>query len=535
MKKSAAVIAIPGLLLVASLAPSLLAATFTVTNTADSGPGSLRQAILDANSNPGADVINFNIAPGGVQTISPLTGFGQITGPVTINGTTQPGFAGSPIIELSGASVSGAPPPEGINIANTSPGICVVRGLVINRWPNRGILLQQNGGNIIQGNFIGTDVTGMLDMGNSAAGLAVFGLTGNLIGGTTAAERNVISGNQTNGVELHTSGHIVQGNYIGVNAVGTGPLGNSGDGVNNVNVPNSTVGGPAAGAGNLIAFNGGTGVAINGGASDTGNSIRSNSIFSNGRLGIDLSGTTFGVTPNDLGDADIGVNNLQNFPVLSSASSSGGSTDIQGTLNSTANTAFTLEFFSSVFCDPSAHGEGQTFLGSTMVTTDGSGNASFNVTLPVSVFSRHRLTATATDPSGNTSEFSACISLRANLYTLTPCRVADTRGPAGPYGNPPLSANTDRVFLLIGRCAIPTTAQAVAFNFTITQPTDAGDLRIYPAGYDLPLVSTMNYRAGQTRANNAIVPLGPAGDIAIRCVQAAGNVHFIIDVVGYLE
>ncbi len=122
-----------------------------------------------------------------------------------------------------------------------------------------------------------------------------------------------------------------------------------------------------------------------------------------------------------------------------------------------------------------------------------------------------------------------------SFYTLTPCRVADTRGPSGPYGGPALAANADRTFVVAGQCGIPSGAVAVAFNFTVTQPTALGDLRIVPAGVGLPLVSVMNWRPGQTRANNAIIPLGPAGDIVAHVDQGSGAVHFIIDVNGYFQ
>jgi hypothetical protein len=118
---------------------------------------------------------------------------------------------------------------------------------------------------------------------------------------------------------------------------------------------------------------------------------------------------------------------------------------------------------------------------------------------------------------------------------LTPCRVADTRGPSGPYGGPALAANADRTFVVAGQCGIPAGAVAVAFNFTVTQPTGLGDLRTVPGGGTLPLVSTMNWRPGQTRANNAIIRLGPSGDITVHVDQGSGTVHLIIDVNGYFQ
>src|SRR5262249_46197582 len=136
------------------------------------------------------------------------------------------------------------------------------------------------------------------------------------------------------------------------------------------------------------------------------NSIRGNSIFSNTQLGIDLGDN--GVSANDAGDVDNGPNTFQNFPVLIKAIG-GASTIIQGTLNSTASRTFTIDFFASPACDATGNGEGQTYLGSTNVTTDGSGNASFTTTL--SVMSTGVATATATDANGNSSEFSACVPI----------------------------------------------------------------------------------------------------------------------------
>ena len=122
-----------------------------------------------------------------------------------------------------------------------------------------------------------------------------------------------------------------------------------------------------------------------------------------------------------------------------------------------------------------------------------------------------------------------------DYFTLNPCRVLDTRESNGSLGGPALAANTDRTFVASGACVIPSTAKALSVNLTVTQPTEQGDLRLYPAGVPLPLVSTINYSAGQTRANNAILVLGPSGDFAVRCVQGSGTAHFILDVNGYFE
>jgi hypothetical protein len=123
----------------------------------------------------------------------------------------------------------------------------------------------------------------------------------------------------------------------------------------------------------------------------------------------------------------------------------------------------------------------------------------------------------------------------AGFYTLVPCRVADTRDAPGPYGGPALSGLTSRTFVLAGPCGIPPEADAVAINVTVTQPTALGHLTIYPLGVPLPVASTINYSAGQTRANNAIVPLGTNDSIVVFSGQPSGTTHFLIDVVGYFR
>ncbi|MCI0693191.1 T9SS type A sorting domain-containing protein [candidate division KSB1 bacterium] len=513
---------------------------FTVTNTNDSGPGSLRQVILNANATPGRDVIRFKIPSSGPHTIQPLSALPTITDPVVIDGATQPGFAGKPIIELDGSSAGAVT--NGLTI---TAGSSVVQAMVINRFSNSGIWLQTNGGNAIAGNYIGTNVTGTAALGNGFDGVTILDASGNTIGGTMPKARNVISGNKKRGVFIFISagaatenqikgnfigtdvtgtvalgnsgygvliqdapnnkiggtipgarnvisgnnfngvgilgsggsgatGNLVQGNFIGTDVTGTVALGNGNNGIdigyasgntiggtmpgarniisgnkavgvfilgfgtlstNNVvqgnligtdkngsraipngsfgveidNAINNIIGGTTVGARNAIAYNGRDGVRVNSG---TGNAILSNSIFSNSGLGIDLN--VDGVTLNDAGDGDTGANNLQNFPVLTSATRDDDDTIIKGTLNSTPNTTFRLEFFSNPACDPSNHGEGKKFLGSKKVTTDGSGNANFKASFDTKVAPGQLITATATDPSNNTSEFSQCIAVTAS-------------------------------------------------------------------------------------------------------------------------
>ncbi len=259
----------------------------------------------------------------------------------------------------------------------------------------------------IQGNYIGTNAAGSAAIGNTSHGVDLAAGSGTLLGGAGAGEGNLISGNGAEGVQIASGTHTIRGNRIGTNAAGTSGIANARNGVLILTNGNQ-IGGTANGEGNRIAFNRDDGIFVNSG---TGNAIRGNSISSNGDViadvGIDLNPT--GATANDNPpDADIGANNLQNFPVLSSAALSGSSTVIDGQLRSAHSTTYRIEFFSNDACDTSGNGEGDTFLGSTDVTTNGSGEVNFSHSVPTTLSSSDVVTATATDPTGNTSEFSAC-------------------------------------------------------------------------------------------------------------------------------
>ncbi len=202
-------------------------------------------------------------------------------------------------------------------------------------------------GSTVQGNYIGTDVTGTRALSPFSVGIRVSG-TNNLIGGLVPGAQNVISGNGLGIMMIRSfsgapQGTVILGNLIGLNSLGTGPLPNNEEGILFANTSGNTVGGSQVEAANRIAFNGGPGLRLISGSS--GNSIRGNSIFSNGGLGIDLDPT--GVTANDAKDSDFGPNGLQNFPVLTSVTSTANSTTIQGSLNSTPNSAFQIDFYSS--------------------------------------------------------------------------------------------------------------------------------------------------------------------------------------------
>jgi len=123
----------------------------------------------------------------------------------------------------------------------------------------------------------------------------------------------------------------------------------------------------------------------------------------------------------------------------------------------------------------------------------------------------------------------------ARFHTVAPCRIVDTRNPAGDFGGPALAAGTDRTFRMAEQCNVPAGARSVAVNVTVVAPGTSGDLRIFPAGSALPSSSVINFRKGQTRANNAVLLLNSTGEVSVRCDAASGGVHFLLDVDGYFE
>ena len=237
-----------------------------------------------------------------------------------------------------------------------------------------------------------------------------------MIGGTTAELRNIISGNMCAGVWLEGSNNTVQGNYVGTDPTGLMPMGNSWCGITSFS-SNHLIGGTQPGAGNLVAYNVLVGVEVSN--NGTGNRILGNSIYANGRLGIDINYNF--VTPNDLGDGDTGSNRLQNFPVLTAASTNGSQINIAGSLNSTANTTFRIEFFANASADDLGYGEGQRYLGYSDVLTDASGNVSFVVQLAANVADGEYISATATNLTTNdSSEFAQNVQAKTVGIVLTP-------------------------------------------------------------------------------------------------------------------
>jgi hypothetical protein len=398
--------------------------TYTVTNTNDSGSGSLRQAIIDANGHLGADIIHFSIGAGGLQTIAPLSTFPNISEAVMINATTQTGYAGVPLIEINGTSTAGA------TCFTVTGGNTTIRGFIINRFSGNGISLVTGNGNTIAGNYIGTNSAGTATLGAMAENIQVRSAN-NTIGGSTTADRNIIAGG-TEGLRIYgatATSNIITNNYIGTGINGTEALGFSDDGLDiGTSAANNTIGGTSSNLANIIRNATGDGIEFRSDAG-TGNVILGNSIFSSGGNGIDFNQD--GITANDAGDGDNGPNGLQNYPILTSASSSAGGTNIVGTLNSNASTTYRVEFFSNSPLVAGANGEGQVYLGFVEVTTNVSGNATINTTL-VGVFvgAGDKVSATATVKTGgstygSTSEFAANVTATS---TIAPGGVTSNLG-----------------------------------------------------------------------------------------------------------
>jgi parallel beta-helix repeat protein len=383
-------------------------AVFTVTSTADAGPCSLRQAILDANASPGPDDIRFAISGSGVQTIQPLSPLPTMKEQTHVDGYTQPGARLNTradtddavlLIELDGRF---AGPADGLTVRFVGG---TVRGLIINRFDGNGIRMQPDVSgrlaflNVIEGNFIGTDPSGTLAAPNALAGVRLEEVSGNVIGRGPLWSRNIISSNGGAGVlVLGGRDNRIFGNFVGLDAFGRSVLANAGDGVNLSKSSDNRV------SANAIQGNGGAGVSI---VSGTGNSVLSNAIDGNGGLGIDLGAD--GPTPNDPCDVDSGPNEQQNAPRLTRfTGAAGDGVKIELDVCPASRTSYSLQLFASPSCDPTGGGEGRTMF-AFFAWAFGPGLPSTVAWSTASVAPGQFLTATATDPAGNTSEFSNCV------------------------------------------------------------------------------------------------------------------------------
>jgi hypothetical protein len=324
-------------------------------------------------------------------------------------GTLARGNGNGIEVDSSSQAVIGAPGAGNLVSANTGYGVA----------------LNSTVDSSIKANLVGTDVSGANMLSNGATTIWLDGSSRIDVGGTSAGEGNVVGGVTPAcceaGIYLTSADdNRILGNKVGVNAA-LGALPNAWAGIylDGGSDANQIGDGTSAGA-NLVANSGDAGVVVAGGRS---NRIRANSISANGLLGIDLDQD--GVTANDNADPDTGSNRLQNYPVLTTSASNAGGTQVTGSLNSRPNRSYVLDFFSNGSCDSSGNGEGEVYLGSKTVSTNGSGNVSFSASLGVSAASGSSVTATATDVAlGDTSEFSACLANQGGLPAASVANVS---------------------------------------------------------------------------------------------------------------
>ena len=386
-------------------------------------------------------------APGAGNVVSGNTGFAGIAicgNPVFCGGQT--GASGSG--DASGTQILGNYVGTNANgtasIQNTGGGIKVdgatgvviggasagARNVVSGNGDEGIALFNGTTDSVVAGNYIGVDATGLNALENDV-GVHIVEAEGNQIGQPGAG--NVISGNQGSGIQLLdplAMNNTIQGNLIGVGSDGQTPVANGFGGVYAVGSGPNVIGGNGDGEANLIAHNDMFGVGVQlVPPFSVSKRVSANSIHSNDGLGIDLE--IDGVTPNDILDGDGGGNARQNYPGLTDVSV-GATTHLEGALNSAANTQFRIEFFANDECDPSGFGEGERYLGFTNTTTDGSGNAAFVADLVASsAAAGDWITATATDPNDNTSEFSPCVEAEQGAGTPAP-----TPTPTPPGATP---------------------------------------------------------------------------------------------------
>ncbi|HEX8915232.1 MAG TPA: hypothetical protein VF796_22965, partial [Humisphaera sp.] len=271
---------------VEAIEPRVLFATFAVTSVADAGPGTLRQAILDANASAGADAIEFAIPGTGPFTIRPATSLPAATGPTSVDGRTQPGYAGAPLVELAGDAI---PKTGGLTYGLTLTGDgSAVTGLAINRFQHGAVDLRASD-SAVRGNYIGLTPAGTRTWTAQDGGVVVTG-DRNVVGGTAAGDRNVIAGAHT-AVSLRGDANVVRGNLIGTAPDGVTAVPGGTFGVYVSSGAGNQIGGPLAAARNVIAAVG-TGVTFESGTA-AGTVVRGNYI------GTDATGSR--ALPNGVG------------------------------------------------------------------------------------------------------------------------------------------------------------------------------------------------------------------------------------------
>lgn len=375
-------------------------------NGAEEPECTLRGAIETVNHPQGGKTdaaarILFDIPMAGIPTIQPAAALPEVIQPVEIDGTTQ---GTDKLVKLDGSSAGGTT--DGLVIGG---GGSTIKGLAIIRFTGSGLVLRNEGGNVVEGTYLGTDNTALDDAGNGVHGIWIDDVPDNRIGGEDANASNVVASNGVHGILIAGTQAInnkLWGNAIGVH--GAVALGNGEDGVHLRDASDNEIGGEQEEHSNIIRNNGEVGVSVVGTGID--NTIRKNEIFGNGGLGIDLGGD--GVTANDLGDGrpanmdtDTGPNELINFPMGVTALPSlanPGQVVITG-ITEPASLLAAVDIYMSSARDEAGFGEGEKHV----ATVQPDANGLFKITVARSELTMPFLSATVTSFNGSTSEFSA--------------------------------------------------------------------------------------------------------------------------------
>ena len=401
--------------------------THSVINIGSGTPG--EGNLISGNAGPGIVGQNYLDGMAGATAVSIE---GNLIGTDATGLVALPNSDGIVLREPGAVRIGGATLAEGNVISgNLGAGISITDDCVApTADPSRD--------HTVVNNLIGVASDGLTPLGNGGIGIALEAcppageLRDSFIG--LPGQGNVISSNLIGIRTRNITFFRIVGNFIGTDRSATAMLGNLGDGVR-LDASSGLFVGQALGTGerNVIAFNGGQGVIVTG-EPFTGSAIWGNSIYDNVGLGIDLLEPSTGdgvVTPNDPGDPDNtgsgdGPHDLQNYPVLESAVSQGGTTQVTGTLDSLPNADYLVEIFANAACDPSGHGEAETSLGQLQLTTDAQGIAVIDATFPVGLAAGQSVTATAIDSINQTSEISMCLAIQAGPVLEVPA--------LGPWG-----------------------------------------------------------------------------------------------------
>ena len=465
---------------------------FGVNNTNPSGIGSFAQAVQDSNATgtPSQENrITFALGATGPYVIRPAAPL-TITQPVNIDGCSQQGAApGRPVVVVDGSGMS-AGPLLGVNGGNST-----IRCLAFVRHQpqaNLSVLQVQGSGNWIVGNLFG------IAPDDTAAPNKV-GIT--VLGADNFVGDNTISGNTLGGIGVAPGarGNLVQRNRIGTDSGGAQSRGNGGSGVSIFNGIETRI------EENTIAFNSTGSVTISGTAD--GNTITRNSMYGNG-AGIDLSPPA-GPDSNDAGDADVRANGGQNHPELAVARILG-SVTVAGAMNSAPDSRYRVEFFLSPACGPTGFGEGRTFLGEARIATDATGRGAFSLTLPDSVTAGQVITATATDVSGNTSEFSRCVT----IATGAPAGTVVTLLSPETATNAPGTTHNVTATITAGGAPVAD----VAVEFTVASGPNGGRAAAVTDGAGKAVFS---YASDGTAGTDVIEVTGEAAGVQVAALAKA--------------